>query len=76
MSGWQITPPRPTKCALLEDGIRRLGDNVVLILTRIKESSQPQIMHFFHDSLLVAEQEIQKPVDADRQAAPAAESDC
>jgi uncharacterized protein YjgD (DUF1641 family) len=46
-----------------EDDIRRLGDNIVLILNTIKEMTQPEIMHFVHDTLLVAEAEIQKPVD-------------
>lgn len=46
-----------------EDDVRRLGDNVVLILNTIKEMTQPEIMHFVHDTLLVAEAEVQKPVD-------------
>lgn len=46
-----------------EDDIRRLGDNIVLILNTVKEMTQPEIMHFVHDTLLVAEQEVQKPVD-------------
>ncbi len=47
-----------------EDDVRRLGENVVLILNTIKEMTQPEIMNFVHDTLLVAETEIQKPVDA------------
>jgi uncharacterized protein YjgD (DUF1641 family) len=46
-----------------EDDIRRLGDNIVLILNTVKEMTQPEIMGFVHDTLLVAEQEVQKPVD-------------
>ena len=46
-----------------EDDIDRLGDNVVLILNTIKEMTQPEIMHFVHDTILVAEQKVQKPVD-------------
>jgi uncharacterized protein YjgD (DUF1641 family) len=47
-----------------EDDVRRLGDNVVLILNTIKEMTQPEIMHFVHDTLLIAEAEFQTPVDA------------
>jgi len=46
-----------------EDDVRRLGDNVVLILNTVKEMTQPEIMHFVHDTLLVAETEVQKPID-------------
>ena len=46
-----------------EDDVRRLGDNIVLILNTVKEMTQPEIMRFVHDTLLVAEAEIQKPVD-------------
>jgi len=45
------------------EDIQRLGDNVVLILNTVKEMTQPEITHFVHDTLLVAEAEIQKPVD-------------
>ena len=47
-----------------EDDVRRLGENVVLILNTVKEMTQPEIMHFVHDTLLIAEEEVQKPVDA------------
>ncbi len=47
-----------------EDDIRRLGDNVVLILNTVKEMTQPEIMNFVRSTMLVAEAEVQKPVDA------------
>lgn len=46
------------------DDVRRLGDNIVLILTTFKEMTQPEIMHFVRNTLLIAEEEVQKPVDA------------
>lgn len=46
-----------------EDDLQRLGDNIVLILNTVKEMTQPEIMTFVRDTLLVAEDEIQKPVD-------------
>jgi len=45
------------------EDVRRLGDNVVLILNTVKEMTQPEILHFVQDTLLVAEAEIQQPVD-------------
>jgi uncharacterized protein YjgD (DUF1641 family) len=46
-----------------EEDVARLGDNIVLILNVIKEMTQPEIMNFVHNTLLVAEQEISQPVD-------------
>ncbi len=46
-----------------EDDLHRLGDNIVLILNTVKEMTQPEIMTFVRDTLLIAEAEIQKPVD-------------
>jgi len=46
-----------------EEDVNRLGDNVVLILNTIKDMTQPEIMNFVRNTLLVAEQEIEKPVD-------------
>jgi uncharacterized protein YjgD (DUF1641 family) len=46
-----------------EEDINHLGDNVVLILNTVKDMTQPEIMNFVRDTLLVAEQEIDKPVD-------------
>jgi uncharacterized protein YjgD (DUF1641 family) len=46
-----------------EDDVKRLGDNIVLILNTIKDLTQPQIMSFVRNTLLVAEREVEKPVD-------------
>jgi uncharacterized protein YjgD (DUF1641 family) len=46
-----------------EDDVNRLGDNVVLILDTVKDMTQPEIMNFVRNTLLVAESEIDKPVD-------------
>jgi uncharacterized protein YjgD (DUF1641 family) len=46
-----------------EEDINALGDNIVLILNTIKEMTQPEIMSFVHNTLLVAEDELDKPVD-------------
>lgn len=45
------------------DDVDRLGDNVVLILNTVKEMTQPEIMNFVRNTLLIAEEEIEKPVD-------------
>jgi len=45
------------------DDVDRLGDNVVLILNTVKEMTQPEIMNFVRNTLLIAEQEIEKPID-------------
>ena len=49
--------------AFTEEDVKRLGDNVVLILNTIKDMTQPEIMNFVRNTLLVAEREIEKPVD-------------
>jgi uncharacterized protein YjgD (DUF1641 family) len=46
-----------------EDDVNRLGDNIVLILNTVKDMTQPQIMTFVRNTLIVAEKEIEKPVD-------------
>lgn len=46
-----------------EEDVNRLGDNVVLILNTVKEMTQPEIMNFVRNTLLVAEKEIEAPVD-------------
>jgi uncharacterized protein YjgD (DUF1641 family) len=46
-----------------ETDIDRLGENVVLILNTVKDMTQPEIMNFVRNTLLVAEQEVGKPVD-------------
>ncbi len=45
------------------DDVKKLGDNIVLILNVVKGMTQPEIMQFVHNTLLIAEQEIEKPVD-------------
>jgi len=49
--------------AFTEEDIQRLGDNVVLILSTIRDLTQPEILQFVRSTLLVAEQEVDKPVD-------------
>ena len=49
--------------AFTEEDARRLGDNLVLILNTVKQMTQPEILNFLHDTLLVAEVEAEKPVD-------------
>jgi uncharacterized protein YjgD (DUF1641 family) len=46
-----------------EEDVRHLGENVVLILNTIKDMTQPEIMNFVRNTLMVAEQEIEKPMD-------------
>ncbi len=46
-----------------EEDVNRLGNNIVLILNTIKDMTQPEIMNFVRNTLLVAEKEIEKPVD-------------
>ena len=46
-----------------EEDVNALGDNIVLILSTIKEMTQPEIMNFVRDTLLIAEEEVEKPVD-------------
>jgi uncharacterized protein YjgD (DUF1641 family) len=45
------------------EDVDRLGDNVVLILNTVKEMTQPEIMNFVRNTLLIAEEEIEKPLD-------------
>lgn len=45
------------------DDVKKLGDNIVLILNVIKDMTQPEIMNFVRSTLLVAEQEVEQPVD-------------
>ena len=47
-----------------EEDVSRLGKNIVLILNTVKDMTQPEIMNFVHNTLLVAEKEIEKPVDS------------
>jgi uncharacterized protein YjgD (DUF1641 family) len=46
-----------------EEDVNRFGDNVVLILNTVKDMTQPEIMNFVRNTLMVAESEIEKPVD-------------
>jgi len=45
------------------EDVNRLGDNIVLILNTVKDMTQPEIINFVRSTLLVAEKEIEKPVD-------------
>ncbi len=45
------------------EDVDRLGDNIVLILNTVKDMTQPEIMNFVRSTLLVAEKEVEKPVD-------------
>jgi uncharacterized protein YjgD (DUF1641 family) len=47
-----------------EEDVNRLGKNIVLILNTIKDMTQPEIMNFVRNTLLVAEKEVEKPVDS------------
>ena len=47
-----------------EEDVSRLGDNIVLILNTVKDMTQPEILNFVRNTLLVAEKEIEKPVDS------------
>jgi uncharacterized protein YjgD (DUF1641 family) len=60
-SGMQIIDNIVTSFS--QDDVNRLGDNVVLILNTIKEMTQPEIMGFVRNTLLVAEKEVEKPLD-------------
>lgn len=46
-----------------EEDVNHLGENIVLILNTIKDMTQPEIMNFVRNTLLVAEKEVEKPVD-------------
>jgi len=46
-----------------EEDVRRLGDNVVLIANTVKDMTQPEIMGFVRNTLLLAEQELEQPLD-------------
>ncbi len=59
--GWRILDKIVAEFG--EEDVNALGDNIVLILNTIKEMTQPEIMGFVHNTLLVAEGELDKPVD-------------
>ena len=46
-----------------EEDVKRLGDNIVLILNTVKDMTQPEIMNFVRNTLLIAEREVEKPVE-------------
>jgi uncharacterized protein YjgD (DUF1641 family) len=51
-----------------EDDIRRLGDNVVLILNTVKDMTQPQVMTLVRNTIQVAEKDLEAPVDTSYRA--------
>lgn len=46
-----------------EEDVNKLGDNIALILNTLKDMTQPEIMMFVRNTLLIAEREVEKPVD-------------
>lgn len=60
--GWRILETIVEEFS--EDDVRALGDNIVLILNTIKDMTQPEVLQFVRNTLLVAEQEVEKPVDS------------
>lgn len=46
-----------------EDDVRRLGDNIVLIVNTVKDMTQPEIMGFVRNTLMLAEKELEQPLD-------------
>ena len=47
-----------------EEDVKRLGENVVLILNVVKGMTQPEIMNFVQNTLVVASREVEKPIDS------------
>ena len=46
-----------------EEDVRRLGDNIVLIANTVKDMTQPEILGFVRNTLLLAEAELDRPLD-------------
>jgi uncharacterized protein YjgD (DUF1641 family) len=46
-----------------EDDVRRLGENVVLILNTVKDMTQPEVLTFIRNTLTTAEAELEQPLD-------------
>lgn len=46
-----------------EDDVRRLGDNIVLIVNTVKDMTQPEILGFVRNTLMLAEKELEQPLD-------------
>ena len=47
-----------------EDEVKRLGDNVVLILRTVQQMTQPEVMNFLRNTITIAEKEVDTPVDS------------
>lgn len=45
-----------------EEDVNRLSENIVLILNTVKDMTQPEILSFVRNTLLLAEEEVSKPV--------------
>jgi len=59
--GWRMIERIVTEFS--EEDVQALSDNIVLILNTIKDMTQPEIMNFVRNTLLVAEREVEQPVD-------------
>ncbi len=46
-----------------EEDVNRLSENIVLILNTVKDMTQPEILSFVRNTLLLAEEEVSKPVN-------------
>ncbi|MFN8493609.1 MAG: DUF1641 domain-containing protein [Caldilineaceae bacterium] len=46
-----------------EEDVKRLGDNIVLILNTVKDMTQPEIMGFIRNFVANVELEVEKPVN-------------
>ena len=46
-----------------EDDVRRLGDNIVLIANTVKDMTQPEILGFVRNTLMLAEKGLEQPLD-------------
>lgn len=46
-----------------EEDVRRLGENVVLILNTVKDMTQPEVLTFIRNTLTTAEAELGQPLD-------------
>lgn len=45
------------------EDVDRLADNIVLILNTVKDMTQPEILNFVRNTLLIAEKKVEEPVD-------------
>lgn len=46
-----------------EEDVKQLGDNIVLILRTVKEMTQPEVMNFLRNTVVLTEQDANEPVD-------------